>query len=72
VAGAFNPRKFVTRWHLAWLEGVDGRRDWAGLRAAAEAKGVPGWWLDGPARLFARDLLVQGALAAAKAEGAER
>ena len=24
VAGAFNPRKFVTRWHLSWLEAVNG------------------------------------------------
>ncbi len=70
VVGAFNPRKFVTRWHLAWLEGVDGARDWAALRAAAAAKGVPEWWLDGPARLFARDLLVQGALAAGTPEEA--
>jgi len=62
VAGAFNPRKFATRWHLAWLEAVDGRRDWAGVRAAAAAAGAPAWWLDGPARLFARDLAVQGVL----------
>ena len=70
VAGAFNPRKFATRWHLAWLDAVDGRRDWAGVRAAAAAAGVPGWWLDGPARLFARDLSVQGVLRAASPEEA--
>ncbi len=70
VAGAFNPRKFVTRWHLSWLECIDGRRDWAALREAAAAKGVPMWWLDGPARLFARDLVVQGVLNAVEPEGA--
>lgn len=70
VAGAFNPRKFVTRWHLAWLEAVDGRRDWAGVRAAAAAAGVPAWWLDGPARLFARDLTVQGVLKAGASSAA--
>jgi flavin-dependent dehydrogenase len=70
VAGAFNPRKFVTRWHLSWLECVDGRRDWAGVREAAAVKGVPTWWLDGQARLFARDLVVQGVLNAVKPEGA--
>ncbi|MFI5346175.1 MAG: NAD(P)/FAD-dependent oxidoreductase [Elusimicrobiota bacterium] len=64
VAGAFNPRKFVTRWHLSWLEAVDGKRDWSGVRTAAAAAGVPSWWLDGPARLFARDLMVQGVLRA--------
>ena len=62
VAGAFNPRKFVTRWHLSFLEAVDGRRNFAQVRAAAAAAGVPVWWLDGPARLFVRDLTVQGVL----------
>jgi flavin-dependent dehydrogenase len=62
VAGAFNPRKFVTRWHLAWLEAVNGRRNFSQVRAVAAEAGVPGWWLDGPARLFARDLAVQGVL----------
>lgn len=66
VAGAFNPRKFVTRWHLSWLEAVNGRRSFAEVRAAAAEAGVPGWWLDGPARLFARDLAVQGVLRAAE------
>ena len=70
VAGAFNPRKFATRWHLAWLAAVDGRRNWAEVRAAAAAAGVPAWWLDGPARVFARDLTVQGVLETASAEEA--
>jgi len=64
VAGAFNPRKFVTRWHLAWLDAVDGSRNFVQVRAAAAAAGAPEWWLDGPARLFARDLVVQGVLRA--------
>ncbi|MDE2510033.1 MAG: tryptophan 7-halogenase [Elusimicrobia bacterium] len=72
VAGAFNPRKFVTRWHLSWLEAVDGRRDWSQVRAASAAAGAPAWWLDGPARLFARDLLVQGVLQAGAPEGARQ
>jgi flavin-dependent dehydrogenase len=70
VAGAFNPRKFVTRWHLSWLEAVDGRRDWSQVRSVAAAAGVPTWWLDGPARLFARDLMVQGVLLSGASEEA--
>lgn len=68
VAGAFNPRKFVTRWHLSWLEAVNGRRTLSEIRAAAATAGVPAWWLDGPARLFARDLTVQGVLLAGAAQ----
>lgn len=70
VAGAFNPRKFVTRWHLAVLKALDGTRAWAAVRAAAAADGAPEWWLDGPARLFLRDLTVQGVLETAAPEEA--
>ncbi|MDE2491358.1 MAG: tryptophan 7-halogenase [Elusimicrobia bacterium] len=70
AAGAFNPRRYVARWHLDFLRAIDGTRAWAGVRAAAAGAGVPDWWLDGPARRFARDLILQGALVAGAPEEA--
>jgi clorobiocin biosynthesis protein Clo-hal len=62
VKDAINPRKNVTRWHLELLESIDGKREWAELRSEAARRGVPDWWLDGPAEVFLADLEAQGAL----------
>lgn len=62
IKDAFNPRKLVTRWHLQLLAQIDGRRTTAEALAGAAAKGVPAWWLRGPAQAFLRDLAVQGVL----------
>ena len=63
VKDAFNPRKVVTRWHLALLSAVDGRRSLAELKTETRAAGAPDWWLDGPALVFLKDLEEQGVLA---------
>lgn len=60
LADAANPRLIVTRYHLELLERLDGRA-WAEVRAATRERGVPDWWLDGPALQFLEDLRVQGA-----------
>lgn len=60
VRDALNPRRAVTRWHLALLSALDGRSTFAEARAAAAAEGVPAWWLDGRAPNFLNELRLHG------------
>ncbi len=63
VADAGNPRLIVTKWHLALLAGLEEGSSWEAALASAAKAGAPRWWLDGPARAFARELAVHGVLA---------
>ncbi|NNN04472.1 MAG: hypothetical protein HKL90_01090 [Elusimicrobia bacterium] len=62
VADAANPRLIVTRWHLAFLDGLEHGPDYAAALAAAAAAGAPEWWLKGPADWFVRELSLHGVL----------
>jgi flavin-dependent dehydrogenase len=59
---ALNPKKIVTRYHLELLACVDGARTTREVLAQAASRGVPAWWLEGPARIFLKELGVQGVL----------
>lgn len=61
LAGAFNPRRIVTRYHLELLRRLDGRT-FGEARAEAGRAGVPDWWLRRPAEAFVEDLRVHGVL----------
>jgi clorobiocin biosynthesis protein Clo-hal len=65
---ALNPRLVVTKYHLQTLALIDGERTTAEVLEAAGAKGVPAWWLGGPARSFFTELSIQGVLAARAAK----
>ncbi len=61
---ALNPRLVVTRYHLIVLGLIDGVRTTHDVLAAAAERGVPAWWLRGPARSFLTELSIQGVLSA--------
>lgn len=62
LADAVNPRRAVTRWHLALLAALDGKRALKDVIARTARAGAPDWWLEAQAPLFLRDLSVQGVL----------
>jgi flavin-dependent dehydrogenase len=72
LADAGNPRRLVTRYHLAVLQALDGRRTVAQALAAARSAGAAQWWLDGPALEFLRELRLQAVLEPAAASEAAR
>jgi flavin-dependent dehydrogenase len=67
VDDVFNPRRVVLRWHLDYLAAIDGSKDLETLHTRAAAKGVPAWWLSGPAKMLLRDLELQGVVRIDKA-----
>lgn len=71
LADAFNPRKIVTKHHLAVLEAIDGRRAAAQVLARAAELGAPAAWLKEKAPQFLADLSVQGVLERAQAAEAK-
>jgi hypothetical protein len=61
---ALNPRLVVTKYHLQVLALIDGERTTAQVLEEAQARGVPSWWLGGPAKAFLTELSIQGVLSA--------
>lgn len=59
LGDALNPRRIVLGHHIRLLERLDGRRT---LAQALEGLDAPAWWKAGPARVFLRELSVQGVL----------